>query len=453
MAEVTGAQGPAEPAPAPAAELEAEDLPFTLPETYDVETLKKIREFFQKREKNPYGFTFTGDGNLEVKEGAVIRKRGKGQPAETILLKQFLPLDPSEREKLEGYRLETLAELEDAIEAAKTELRAAWEEYGTSGAKRPVLLANQKVAELDTQRARVLAAHRSIIRMDDLPVNKLLMNQPYETRKLARLIMGLKEPWEYDIYRMSYYPFRQEYELGKYVADELAPGDAAAAAAAAGEMIPSEEAAFRQKLADGRIARIFFESNEDVNGFLSPMFPVEFTLGEKKYFTGYQAYEVARAEELGNAEVAKQLLGTRSTRTMRLHTRNLKGHPADARGLWTKILTAIYQQHPPLKEKLLATGTDALVYADVREGPSGVGLAEKDRGVLDPSKWKGENVVGLVLETLRTQMREGTVEEAAGAAGPATGGGVITEEEQKSAKVGAIINTWRARGGAAGGGR
>ena len=30
-------------------------------------------------------------------------------------------------------------------------------------------------------------------------------------------------------------------------------------------------------LKDGRRARIFFEASEDANGFLSPMWPVEFT--------------------------------------------------------------------------------------------------------------------------------------------------------------------------------
>jgi hypothetical protein len=90
----------------------------------------------------------------------------------------------------------------------------------------------------------------------------------------------------------------------------------------------------------------------------------------------------------------------------------------------------------------LDTGSDALVFADVRAGPSGIGLAEKDSAVLDPAKWKGENAVGVAQETVRTRMREGAVDEASGAVNPAVGGS-ITEEEQKKAKVAAIINARR----------
>jgi len=90
---------------------------------------------------------------------------------------------------------------------------------------------------------------------------------------------------------------------------------------------------------------------------------------------------------------------------------------------------------------LLATGSDTLVFADSREGPSSIGLAEKDSAALDPAKWKGENAVGLAQETVRTRLREGTLEEAPQA--EEVDAAVITEEEQAKAKVGAIINARR----------
>ena len=108
-----------------------------------------------------------------------------------------------------------------------------------------------------------------------------------------------------------------------------------------------------------------------------------------------------------------------------------------------KIYTAVYETYPNLKAKLLATGSDTLVFADVREGPSGIGLAEKDSGTLDPAKWKGENAVGLAQETVRTRLREGTLDEAPQAR--EVKNEVITEEEQAKAKTGAIINARRTR--------
>jgi hypothetical protein len=174
------------------------------------------------------------------------------------------------------------------------------------------------------------------------------------------------------------------------------------------------------------------------------MWIVEFTVNisvEARYSSPLQAYEVERAKELGKNELATSLLKTRSPRTIRLMTRQVQGHPKDAKGIWLKIYTAVYEQHPILKAKLLATATDTLVFADTREGPSSVGLAEKDSGILDPAKWKSENAVGLAQETVRTRLREGTLEEA-----PETGEAAvttITEGEQKAAKVGAIINARR----------
>lgn len=156
-----------------------------------------------------------------------------------------------------------------------------------------------------------------------------------------------------------------------------------------------------------------------------------------------QAYEAERAKELGMDELRNSILKTRSARTIRLMTRKVTAHPADAKGLWLKIFTEVYQQAETLKGKLLATGTDALVFADLREGPSGIGLAEKDSGVLDPTKWKGENAVGVAQETVRARMREGALADKPAAEAKES---VITEEEQNKAKVGAIVNNFRNRG-------
>jgi hypothetical protein len=80
------------------------------------------------------------------------------------------------------------------------------------------------------------------------------------------------------------------------------------------------------------------------------------------------------------------------------------------------------------------------VFADTREGPSGIGFGERTRESLDPSKWTGENAVGLALETLRYQMREGSEQD--GTAVSATGEAdesVVTEEQQAAQRTGAII--------------
>lgn len=417
------------------------DQPYVFEPPYPPEMMTKMNLFFKGRKKAPYDFEFSPAGDLHALEGARIGKRGKPWPETTLGLKPFVPLEAEERQALEERRQEEIGRIQEEYEEISAELQMAWEAYRQTGEMRGVLLANQKMREIDAQLSSVLYAARDIVSIRDLPTKQVLFDEPYEERKLiggGGGGPGMTDPFSRRLYRISKYTFPQFVELGKYV-------EAAAAAAEEEEAEsagPSpSELEYRKRLADGRIARIFFESADDKNGFLSPMYPVAFTFKGAEYFTAYQAYEVARAEELQLPKQAADLLGTRSTRTMRLITRNTPNHPADARGLWLGILTAVYQQHPPLQAQLLGTGTDALVYAELRPGPSGIGLAEKDKGVLDAAKWKGENAVGLALETIRTRLREKTLEEAPRE--EEVEKKVISEEEQQKAKVAAIITAKR----------
>jgi ribA/ribD-fused uncharacterized protein len=286
---------------------------------------------------------------------------------------------------------------------------------------------NQKLMDLDARRNAARSAVREVVLYPNPTVRDVDKSQPKEDRKMG-----------FGVYGIRLYPFKLEHEYGQYVPDEEAP---AAAEEDAGPA-PEADLSVHQPLKDGRLARIFFDpAATEINGFLSPLWPVEFTLDGTRYFTALQAYEAERAKELGEAALRETILKTRSSRTIRILVKKIAGkHPKDPKGLWLRILTAAFQQHEVLKQQLLATGTDALVYADLQAGPSGVGLAKEDRAILDPAKWKGENAVGVALETLRTRLREGSAEEAPE---EDDAEGVITEEEQQKAKVGAIINARR----------
>jgi len=419
MAETEEVVNAAPAAPVPI--LEAPKAP------YDKAVSDSISKFFKGRSKDLSKFLYTENGNLEMNV--------KGQIG-NIQLKRFLPLEPSDRAALEEYRLETIADLQDKYQVEMNSLREAWASYKTTGAVRGVIAANQRVAEMDARLSAIRSAVRDIMYIENPTTNEIMLDQPYETRKM----IGIGDPFEKSVMRLAFYDFKPEHDQGKYVVDQEVDKAMADAASEEAGGEPSE-LSYRQTLKDSRKARIFFETESDVNGFLSPMWPVEFVMNDTRYFTALQAYEAERAKELGMEELRKEILNTRSPRTIRLKVRKVTAHPVDAKGLWLKIFTEIYQQTETLKERLLETGTDALVYADNRLGPSGIGLTEKDSGVLDPTKWKGEKAVGVALETIRTQMREGTIKEAPVNAKPKES--VITEEQQAKAKMGAIINAKR----------
>ncbi len=424
---------PAGPAPPQEVGKDPADEPATIEDyireehPYPEERRARLADFYKKRERKPHMFTYSPEGDL-----LILGKDGDQQDA--IALKSYVPYDPSELIRRDERRADVLAMAETHYEAAHDALRKAMEEYKLTGAKQPVMAAQANMAAADAVLSRVRYGARGIQALPNPETREVLFEEMYETR---RLFGAEEDPFKKTLARLitREYPFHTFY--GSYV--EVAP---AAPVTKPEETAPgSDETAARQRLRDGRMARIFFEADEGANGFLSPFWPTEFTLGDTNYFTAYQAYEAERAKELGKDALRRSILGTRSGRTIRFLVKKVVEQPKDPKALWLRILLALYQQHPELKERLLATGTDALVYADVLPGPSGIALAASDRGVLDPSRWKGPNAMGVALETIRIQFREGTAKEAP--RNENTTEAAITEEQQQAAKVGSIINTKR----------
>lgn len=400
---------------------------------YDAATEAKILMFYKKRKGKKFkDYAYSAAGDLVIKEAG---KEGD------INLKRFLPLTAEEQAALDQLRQETLAAIEADLANAYQTLHDAHESYKVSKAIGPVLAANQAVAELDARRNAIRSGVRTLNTLYNPVTREILLDQPYETRKLISVEKGAKDPFMSEVWALILREYAPTRLFGKYVVDEAVPAAAGEVATESKEPGP-DELTYRQKLADGRIARIFFKGDEDMNGFLSPFWPVEFNLDATRYFTALQAYEAERMRELNKEDVRTALLRTRSAATVRILARKIEGEVADPRSLWLRIFTAVYQQHPELQEKLLATGTDTLVYADEKPGPSGTGVAPTAPAILKPAAWKGENVVGVALETLRTRLREGTLEEAPVEEEEE---GVISEAEQEAARVGAIINNARRR--------
>jgi predicted NAD-dependent protein-ADP-ribosyltransferase YbiA (DUF1768 family) len=430
VAEAPEAAGPAteaiapEPAPAPASiEEYLEPQP-----PYPEERVAALKKFFKKRETKPDLYRFTAEGDLEVlgKEGDV---------KEGIALKAFVPYDPAAWAARDETRLEVIALAEQRYEEALTAVRAAMAEFAATGARQPVVAAQTAAAEADAVLSRVRYGARGLQALANPEVREVLFDQPYETRKL---ISGLApDPFDKELVRMITREFPIESFWGTYV-DSVPREPTGAAGDAFDEAPGGDETAVRQRMRDGRYARVFLDADATgANGFLSPFWKAEFTLGDTQYINALQAYEAERAKEIGQDALRTRILGTQAPRMIRFYMKKVAAQPKDPRGLWLRVLTALYQQHPELKERLLATGTDALVFADIFPGPSGVGLAPREAGILDPSRWKGPNAMGVALETLRIQMREGVAGEAPVNAAPTER--AITEDEMAAARTGAII--------------
>jgi len=405
---------------------------------YPYDKVRLIQNFFKFRNKrtNPEGFvkgrttdknkkyTYTATGDLEIRNST-------DQVESTIILKTFVPHDSQSRDLLDQERLDAIGEAQDQYDAALDTLQKATEAYRLTGATQGVLAAQKEVAAADQILTKVRYGTRDVIELRNPETRSVLFEDKYEVRKLFK---G-GDPFSKILYRLGVFELPITKFYGTYVdTPEAVPGqDVDAAMDVAG----LSDGTVRQKLRDGRWARIFYDTKDGPSGFLSPFWPTDFTFGSTRYMCAFQAFEHKRAEEAGREGMMKNIMNTRSVVTIRFYTNKLETQPKDPKGLWLNIFNAIYQKYPELREKLLQTGTDALVFADIRKGSSGIGFAPTSKECLDPSRWTGENAVGLALETLRYQFREGSTKEAAEDTAPTTS--VITVEEQQKAKVGAII--------------
>lgn len=393
---------------------------------YSDDEIRKMKAFFKGRSKNTEMYSYTPEGNL-------LTKSKSGVEESRLNLKTYVNHDKIIYSEMEQIRLDFIGEAEYEYENAFKHLRDATEKYDITGEKRPLLLAQLQMAEADQLLTRVRYRLRNIQSLPNPSIKDIMFDQPNEDRKL----FPNNDPYKKELARLIVLevPYTEFY--GKYVESEDAE-QSLDADSQFNDAPTTSESSVRQVMKNGKYARVFFESNDGPNGFLSPFFPVEFTYENTKYFTGLQAYETMRAEEAGKPDIKAQLLKTRSTRTMRYLTRSIQVDPKNPKEAWLRIFTAIYQQHPELKDKLLKTETDTLVFADVRKGPSGTGIGERDAGILTQSRWLYENAVGSALETLRYQLREGTAKESSKNSKPLNS--VISTDEQSAAKVAAIIN-------------
>lgn len=394
---------------------------------YDEATSRKIESFYKLQKKKPADFMLSDDGKM------LVFKEKTGQA--TISLATFRDLTLEEREEQESDRIQKLAALDILYEAEKKKLRDALANYKATGEAMPVISANQNVQTIELQRVGVRSAIRAVRDIPNPTTNQIMFDEPYETRKLFGdyNLFGKKDILASGIFLLERHPFKIWQEYGRYQRE-----------AGEGPVGPAQVVTTGEEgtvtMTSGIRARIFYDP-EDPNGYLSPLFEVEFIYKDTKYSSAYQAFESERMLAAKKPDVRASLLKTRSYRTIGLLTRKIKEGLSDPTAVWTGILNAMYEQHPELGEKLLGTGQVSLLYANPEPIQGGIGLTAKDKKVLDTTQWKGDNIVGRTLESIRARLREaaGPVEIVPPPAPAAVKESVVSTAQQATARKGAII--------------
>jgi hypothetical protein len=349
-----------------------------------IQTNEEINKFYRGRERDPAHYSYTPEGNLQIK--------GVKGVSDTVirLEKKFVSLKPQELEEIMEERRNELKAREKNYEIALQVLRQRQEEYANGEiSAESVVLANTAVQQASQIRSKV-AYPEMWTSIDVRPVTKsVLMNyEPYEERKMP-----------YPVYLFKHHDISRMKAWGSYKgqADE------------------------EEVMEGGGIRIRFITDLEDKStGHFHPYFQRNFVFNETEYISPYQAYQGERFKELGLDDLRNQVLGTRSGRTLHSISLKEKRVPNQPQQLWEDILFQFFHQHEDLAKELNATGTDKFHVMDKQ-------IAAE---------------YGPALEKARLRLREAgekdvdhqEVKEKA-----------ITEEEQKKAKVGAIIRNFRRR--------
>jgi len=337
---------------------------------------EKIINFFKNRVKSPANYTYTPEGDLRI-QGV------EGVADETIPLQMYTALKPEERKEIEDRRLETLTALEEEYEKVLTELRATHASYktGETTARRVVEI-NQKLRDIVLQRNKAAFPERWVSHIDNPEIRKILLNEIYEKRKLGYDVAVLKHS---DLSLVSVW--------GKY----------------------REQAEELLQQGGSVSAEVLFVDEETE---FHPAFEREFVYEDTRYVSPYQGYQAERFRELDMPDIKSQILKTRSARTIHNIAAKEATNVKYPKELWEQILEAFYTQHKDLGTALKNTGSKRFYLSEAV-------YMYADQNYLD------------ALVATRTALREmGDTQVEVKEVKQA----VITEDQQKKDKTGAIAN-------------
>ena len=349
---------------------------------------EKIKFFYLYRSKFPNYFVYTPEGNLEIKPNP------KEIPPAVLTLKAFSPLRPEELEEIERRQDEEREKAEAQYVVKLRELRAANDALNPLNPESvaTVVRLNQEVRDISFLRNKALYPERWIKTIESVDTRKILLDQPHEERKLG-------------------------YPVNLFKRFSLSRADAE------GHYREHGEATSAGMEGGGTVVLFITDPDDPKTGQFHPATEREFVYNETRYASPYQAFEAERFKELENDAMVQKLLGTRSAKTIKTLVAMESKQPQFPLKLWEEILEAIYTQFKDAAEDLKNTGSARFHMMDKQIGTPEYANA---------------------LANVRTKLKER--ENDAPDTLDAVKQSVITQDEQKKAKVGAIINNFRRHG-------
>jgi len=117
-----------------------------------------------------------------------------------------------------------------------------------------------------------------------------------------------------------------------------------------------------------------------------------------------------QALEAKNDDMNKKIMEAKTAKAAKAYVKKLKFNEEEwdkkKDSIVEKGVRAKFTQHPELRTKLLETDNKPIGFADARDTYWGIGTSMETDKAKSPSKWRGQNKLGKILETLRSILKE-----------------------------------------------
>ena len=143
---------------------------------------------------------------------------------------------------------------------------------------------------------------------------------------------------------------------------------------------------------------------------LSQWYEAPFTVDGQTFLTAEHYMMYQKAKVFGDDSACRAVLQANSPSDAKAIGRRVQGFDAN---VWDDHKMAIvidvniakFSQHPKLSEFLLGTQSSVLVEASPVDTIWGIGLAHDHPAARDPNQWRGQNLLGFALMTVRERLR------------------------------------------------
>lgn len=155
----------------------------------------------------------------------------------------------------------------------------------------------------------------------------------------------------------------------------------------------------------------FWGPEDNADGYLSNFYVCPYSFDGLRFHSSEQEFMYRKALEFGDIEIGIAILRSTTPAEAKKLGRKIKGFTDEQ---WDKVKEIImiktlhhkFYDNPQLKQKLMLTGDAVLVEASPYDKVWGIKLGPDNPDVHDPSKWRGENLLGFCLMYLRYIYKE-----------------------------------------------